>query len=515
MSEKKEPTRGPNLESGIPLKEIDDGGVLFGHVGDTPVAVVRDGDAVRAFDAVCTHYGAPLSDGIVRNRSFRCPWHHARFSMDDGTVVSPPALDPLPQRSVSLHDGQITVGDRLKDDPLRLVGEPAESPSSVLIVGAGAAGLSAAETLRREGYGGPVLLIDPDPDAPYDRPNLSKAFLAGEAAEEWMPLRSGGFFEDHRIDRMENRVARIEPSEQEVVLETGRRLPYGVLLLATGSKPRTLPVEGTDGKNVYSLRTFEDCRRLIEAVKTASSVAVVGASFIGMEVAASLKARGLEVTVVAPESTPFEAVFGSELGSFLHGLHDDNGVRFRLESNVEAVSDKGLTLKDDTSVEADLVVLGVGAEPDVQLARGAGLEVDDGVLVDRFLQTSADHVYAAGDIARYPDPRTGERIRIEHWVHAQRQGMAAARNILGHREPFTQTPFFWTKQFGVPLAYVGHADNWDDVVVEGDCGGGEDCGISYLRDGKEMAFAAIHRDRESLMKEARMEETLPVLDPHS
>jgi NADPH-dependent 2,4-dienoyl-CoA reductase/sulfur reductase-like enzyme len=260
------------------------------------------------------------------------------------------------------------------------------------------------------------------------------------------------------------------------------------------------------------LRSLQDCRRLIEGVEDASSVAVVGASFIGMEVASSLKERGLDVTVVARESKPFEKVFGPELGSFLQSLHEDHGIEFRLEAEVQEVNAKGVLLGDSSTVDAERVVLGLGVEPDVRLAKGAGLEVEDGVVVDPFLRTSADDVYAAGDVARYPDPRSGAGIRIEHWVHAQRQGRTAARNLLGAEEAYTDVPFFWTRQFGVSVAYVGHAEGWEEVVADGGCGDPGGCSFSFMKDGQEMAFATIRRDKESLRKEAEMEQSLPVLD---
>jgi 3-phenylpropionate/trans-cinnamate dioxygenase ferredoxin reductase subunit len=505
MSETTRSRVGPDLRRGIEISDVGDGEVIFGHVGDSPVALVRDGETYRAFDAVCPHYGASLADGLTREGNIRCPWHHARFSLKDGSILSPPAMDPLPQRSVSARDGRVVVGDSLKGDPLRPVGTPARSPSSVIIIGGGAAGSTAAETLRREGYEGPVLVIDPEPEAPYDRPNLSKDYLAGDAPEEWIPLRSREFLDDHRIERLEERAARIETEAKEIVLQNGRRLPYGELLLATGSRPRTLPISGADMDHVYTLRSLEDCRRIIQAAEEAERAAIVGASFIGMEAAASLKGRGLEISVVAPEATPFEEVLGSELGSFLRSVHEDHGVTFHLNSTLEEIRPEGLSLADGSLVEADLVVLGVGVEPNVELARGAGLDVEDGIRVDQFLQTSVDHVYAAGDVARYPEPRLGKMVRIEHWVHAQRQGRTAARNILGHQEPFTDVPFFWTEQFGVPLAYVGHAEEWDEVEKNGDCGDAG-CSFSFMKEGERVALATVYRDGESLRTEAKMEE---------
>ncbi len=361
--------------------------------------------------------------------------------------------------------------------------------------------------LRREGYAGPVVLIDPDEPAPYDRPNLSKDYLAGNAPEEWIPLRPGDFWAEHDVERRTDRVLSIDPDARTVTLDGGETISYGALLLATGASPVRLNVPGADQDHVHVLRTLADTRRIIAAAADAARAVVVGASFIGMEVAMSLRQRGLDVTVVAPEAVPFARVFGEDAGRFVQELHAGHGVQFRLGSTVTEIGEATVRLDDPdrTELDADLVVVGIGVRPDTALAQAAGLDVDDGVVVSARLETSAPGIYAAGDIARYPDPRTGERQRIEHWVVAQRQGQAAARNILGRDAPYTDAPFFWTQHYDVPLAYVGHAEAWDDVRFDGKPGDGPFV-AEYLEDGERRAVLGYFRDDVVLGVEAEMEE---------
>ncbi len=504
MSEDATPPTGPDLRAGIPLQALKDGEPVFGHVEDAPVFLIRQGEDVAAFNAKCTHYGGPLGDGVVEGRTLRCPWHHACFSLEDGQVLGGPAFNPLARWSVSVRDGKVTVGERQHRDPLEPRGRPAREPDAVVIIGAGAAGSSAAETLRVEGYGNPIVLLDPEPEAPYDRPNLSKDYLAGEAPEDWMPLRSKDFFSAHGIQRLNTRAVKLDVKNHLVHVEEGESIPFGVALLAPGSIPRRLPVPGEGRRHVHYLRSLDDCRRIILASERAQRVAVVGASFIGMEVAASLRHRGLPVTVIAPEEVPFRRTLGPELGRFVQSLHEEEGVEFRLGSTVKGIDDGLVLLERGAPVEADMVVIGVGVRPDLTLAQDAGLDVDDGIVVDELLRTSHPDVYAAGDVALYPEPRLGHRVRIEHWVVARRQGRTVARNILGREEPFTDAPFFWTEHFGIPIAYVGHAEDWDEATMEGDCGD-EGCAVVFKKGGRRRALATVFRDRDSLLAEVAME----------
>src|SRR5690606_7326624 len=422
---------GPDLREGVALDELTEGRPLLGHADGEAVLLVRRGGEVHAIGATCTHWGGPLAEGLVVEDTIRCPWHHACFSLRTGEALGAPALNPVARWDVEIRDGTVFDASKQEHAPLASRGRNVDGPESVVILGAGAAGSAAAELLRREGYRGPVTLVDPDATAPYDRPNLSKDYLAGNAPEEWIPLRPEGFHQEHGIERIAERATAIDTAARTVTLADGRTLRYGALLLATGAEPVRLRLAGADLPHVHVLRSLDDCRAIIRSAESAQRAVVLGASFIGMEVAASLRARGLEVTVVAPEAVPFERALGPELGAAIRRLHESRGVAFRLGHIAAEITPDHVRLDDGETLAADLVVIGIGVRPRTALAQAAGLEVDDGVLVDAFLETSAPGVYAAGDIARWPDPRTGERVRVEHWAVAQRQGQAAARNILG------------------------------------------------------------------------------------
>jgi NADPH-dependent 2,4-dienoyl-CoA reductase/sulfur reductase-like enzyme len=373
-------------------------------------------------------------------------------------------------------------------------------------VGAGAAGESAAETLRREGYQGPVTLYDPDPDAPYDRPNLSKDYLAGTASEDWIPLHPPEFYRDRQIEIVhDRRVIAIDPKAKRIRLDDGGTREFGALLLATGATPVRLPSAMEQGGTpVYYLRSWADSKAIIGGASKARRAVILGASFIGLEVAASLRARELEVHVVAPDSLPLERVMGKELGRFIQRLHQEKGVIFHLSQKAREIGRGVVTLENGDRLGADLVVAGIGVRPNVELAEAAKLTIDRGVVVDEYLETSAAGIFAAGDIARWPDPHTGDRIRVEHWVVAQRHGQAAARNMLGRHEAFAAVPFFWSQHYDVPINYVGHAEQWDRIEIEGNIEA-RDAAVRFLRGGRILALATIYRDRASLEAELAME----------
>ena len=381
-------------------------------------------------------------------------------------------------------------------------------PQNVVIVGGGAAGFAAAEMLRREGFAGGIVMLSNDPDAPVDRPNLSKDYLAGSAPEDWMPLRENSFYAENNIDlRLNTDVASIDTGSHHVVTADGAKVPYDRLLLATGAEPVRLNMPGAQQPNVHTLRSFADCRAIIADARTARSAVVIGASFIGLETAAALRTRGVEVHVVAPEKRPMERILGPDMGDFIRALHEEHGVVFHLEDTVVAVEGSKAKLKSGATLEADLVVVGVGVRPRLALAEQAGLKMDRGVLVDAFLQTSIPGIYATGDIARWPDRHSGMDIRVEHWVVAQRQGQTAARNILGQSRKFDAVPFFWSQHYDVPINYVGHAEQWDTIEIDGDINA-KDCLLRYRYKGRVLAVASIYRDLASLEAELEMERAL-------
>ena len=515
MSADQQPeSSGPDFAAGIPLNEILDGGMIAGHVRGEPVLLVRRGGDLFAVGARCTHYGAPLSEGLVVGDTVRCPWHHACFSLRTGEALRAPALNPVARWEVERRDGRVFVTRELPPDaaasPAARTGSDRPEPSSVLIVGGGAAGHAAAEMLRREAYAGPITIVSADQAAPYDRPNLSKDYLAGTASEDWIPLRTPEFYADHGIElQLGRRVTALDTSAQRLMLEDGGSLSYGAVLLATGAEPVRLPAHFHAGVPVHYLRTLADSRAIIAAAEGAARAVVLGASFIGLEVAAALRARGIDVHVVSPEARPLEKVLGAEIGAFIQGLHEEHGVVFHLGRTAGQIDGESVTLGSGERLTADFVVAGIGVRPNLAIAEGAGLRMDRGVAVDEYLETSAHGVFAAGDIACWPDPHSGDRIRVEHWVVAQRQGQTAARNILGRRERFDAVPFFWSNHYDASIHYVGHAERWDEIVYDGDPAQG-DCSASFVSDGRTLAVATVGRDLASLQAEAALERGDPL-----
>jgi len=505
MAEASGDLEGPDFEKGCKIDQVADGEMLLGHAFDEQVLVARRGDELFAIGATCTHYGGPLAKGLLVDCTVHCPWHHARFDLRTGEAIAAPALNNVACYKIDKREAQFFVTSKIDEKPVR---KPKSSPASVVIVGAGAAGGAAAEMLRREGYDGPVRLIGADEFLPYDRPNLSKDYLAGTASEEWIPLRSADFYREQKIDTFTNTSVRaIDPQEKKVTLTDGRSLGYGALLLATGAEPVRLAIPGGDLPHVYYLRTLTDSRRIIDKAKNSKRAVVIGASFIGLEVAWSLRERKLEVAVVGKGSLPLEKVLGGELGTVIRETHEANGVKFHLGRKPVAIQDRHVELDDGTKLDCDLVVVGIGVRPNTAIAKQAGIATDNGVLVDEFLKTNVPGIFAAGDIARWPDPRAG-RIRVEHWVVAQRQGQTAARNILGADEAFNLPPFFWSNHFDLHIHYVGHGGGDDRSTVSGNVKA-KDASVIFRAGENVTAVASIGRDVENLKAEVALERGNP------
>lgn len=503
MAETSEAPTGPDFSAGIAKDSVAEGSTIAGHVGGEPVLLSRLGGTPHAIGGACTHYGGPLGEGLARDGVVRCPWHHACFDLRTGAALHAPAFAPVDRWRVDEEGDRLFVREKLRQ------AAPASRPAivddvnAIVIVGGGAAGFACAHELRALGHEGAITMLSADSDPPCDRPNLSKDYLAGTAPEEWIPLRGEDYYRELRIDlRLGVEVSGIDV-EGRAVVARGDRHAFDRLLIATGAEPVRLPVSGPDAENVHLLRTLADARAVIARLRPGVRAAVIGSSFIGLEAAAALRKRGLEVDVVADDAVPFAHVFGREIGLFLQSLHEAHGVRFHLGRTAAEFDGRVLTLSDGSRIEADFVLAGVGVRPRTGLAP-RGVAVADGIIVDRFLATAIPGIYAAGDVAAYPDPVDGRPVRIEHWVVAERQGQAAARNMLGIETPYRAVPFFWTEQYGVSLRYVGHVRHWDDIRIEGDLAA-RDFIARFHRDGRLRASLACGRDRESLVDELELE----------
>ncbi len=497
-----EPPAGPDLTKGIDVAAIRDGGMLLGHVADEPVLIARQGDELFAIGAVCSHYSGPLHEGLLVGDTVRCPWHHACFSLRTGQPLRPPALNSVSCWVVERRGDRVVVSGK-KAAPR--APEVAADIAAVLIVGGGGAGEVAAETLRREGYRGRITLVAAEPQGPVDRPNLSKDYLAGNAPEEWIPLRGDDFYREQEIELLTGvPVKEVPPGERTALLADGRALGWDRLLLAPGAEPVRLTIPGGDLPQVHYLRSLADSRAIIAASTRARRAVILGASFIGLEVAASLRSRGLEVSVVAPARRPLERVMGEAVGDWVRSIHEEHGVAFRLGATARRIAPAGVELVSGEVLPADLIVAGIGVRPATGLAQRAGIAVDGGIIADEYLETSRPGIFAAGDAVRWPDPRTGGRIRVEHWVVAERQGQVAARNMLGRSERFDAVPFFWSQHYDAVIAYVGYAPAWDQVDVRGSLAA-RDATVIYRRAGQVLAVATLFRDGVSLAAEAAME----------
>lgn len=485
------------------VTDLKNGEMKAVNVNNVDVLLCKIDDAFYAVGAYCTHYGAPLEDGVLSGDRIVCPWHHACFHAKNGDLLEPPALDALPAYDVWIEDGKVLV--KLPEEishhrvPKMVHAEPTKDDRTFVILGGGAAGNMAAQTLREDGFQGRIVMITQENRTPYDRPNLSKEYLQGEAEPDWMPLRPEDFYRDNGIELLLNKkVTKVHAQNKRITFSDNNTLHYDKLLIATGGAPRTLDVPGRDLKNVFTLRSFDDSDRIIAASKNASKAVIIGASFIGMETAYSLHHRKLDVIVVGRESVPFQHVFGEEIGGLVRQLHAENGITFKLGQTAAEFegSDKveAVVLQDDDRIEAELVVVGIGVQPATDFIEGIDLQPDGSVKVDEFFHAGND-VYAAGDIATFPYWYSGTDIRIEHWRAAEQQGRIAAHNIAGKKTPFRSVPFFWTTQAGIHFRYVGYSSDWDGIIVDGDISA-QDFVAYYVKGNRVQAAAGCHRDRD-------------------
>lgn len=493
-----------DLRAGVPVVAFADTGMVAGVIDDVDVLLVRTVHGIYAVGAKCTHKGASLAKGLVVGDTVRCPWHHACFDVRTGAALAAPAFRPLDRWVVEERDGQVFARKALASPE---AAGRSQADGRIVIVGAGAAGAAAADALARLGCGERVTLIGNETEPPYDRTMLTKHFLAGTAGEEELPLAIDDLAQRGVDVRLAATVVAIEPEATCVRLADGTALPYAKLILATGAEPKRLTVPGAELPHVRVLRSAADARALIAAAVDARHVVIAGGSFIALEAAAALRDRKLDVTVVSPDRHPLARTMGAAVADAIMAVHRERGTAFRLGARIARIEPARVTLDDGTVLPADLVLAGVGVEPRTALAEAAGLEVDDGVVVDERLRSSDRDIYAVGDIARWPDPHSGASIRAEHWTVAQRQGQVAAANAVGHSLRYDVVPFFWTMHFDYSVRLVGHARPDDTVTVDGDPAR-KKAVLHFTRDGRETAVATVEQDMACLDAELIMERRL-------
>lgn len=489
---------GPDFSKGVQVEILKDDESLLGHVGEEPVLLVRKEGEFLAIGAKCSHYGGPLEKGLIVGETVHCPWHHSCFDLRTGEAIKAPALNAIPAWHVEVCDGKAYVTDK---KPAVIKPRVGTEDQRFVIIGAGAAGTAAAVMLRRQGFQGTISLISEDKSLPYDRPNLSKDYLAGNAPESWIPLYDEDFYKQNKIHvELAVTAERVDSHRRTVHLTNGKTFRYDRCLIATGGTPIVPPIPGINTDKVYFLRTLQDSRRIIARTSWANKVVIIGAGFIGLEVAASLRMRNMEVHVVAPEGEPLMKQLGVHVGSHIKKLHEAHGVHFHLGHSVKEIRERSILLDDDQSIDCDFIIVGTGIHPNTSLAEKAGCWTENGILVNEYLETSVPGIFAAGDIARWPDRRSQRSIRVEHWEVAERHGQVAALNMLGDRVRFQDVPFFWTQHYDVTFGYIGFADRFDRMDVIGDMDS-ENFAVAYYEDQRIGALLTVGRDIESLMVE--------------
>lgn len=495
----------PDLAAGVTLADIGEDGLLAGKVGEANVMLVRWTDdagrpQVSALDAACTHRGAQLPSGLRVGDTVVCPFHHACFDLRNGEAISAPAIEPLGMWEVSVDGDRVTVSD---------ASPPTAGPATqvdndrgvtrVVVVGGGAGGFAAVERLRRVGYSGELAMVSAEAGLPVDRTELSKNYLSGAKQASDLPLLETDWYAEHDVQtHLGVSATALDLAERVVTLSDATTLTYDALVLATGAEPVRPDLPGFDREDVLVLRTQGDSDAII-AASEGRRVAVVGNGFIGLEVAAALRQREVDVTVVAPGAVPMLAQLGEDLGRVVRAMHEERGTRF-VQGRAAAWNGRELVLEDGQRVEADLLVVGLGVEPRTGLAQAAGLEVDDGVLVDATFETGVRGVFAVGDIARFPDPLTGRLIRVEHWAQAERSGALAAVNLLGGQQAISEPPFYWTQQLGKSFRLSGHANSLEHGTADGSAADRELL-VTFSEDGRVVAAAGVGRDHDLLVVE--------------
>jgi NADPH-dependent 2,4-dienoyl-CoA reductase/sulfur reductase-like enzyme/nitrite reductase/ring-hydroxylating ferredoxin subunit len=485
------------------ITDLMEGGKKMFSFQGHDILLTKVNGKIHAVAGHCTHYGAPLDEGILQGDRVICPWHHAIFNVVTGDLQDPPALDALPSYEVKIEGEDILVllPEKIESNRLSsMVKHDRDADSRCfVIIGAGAAGYAAAQTLRENGFRGRLIMITHEAQPTYDRPTLSKAYLQGSMERESLPLRPDKFYRDHDIElRLNRRVDDVDTRSKTVKINGGETLRYDKLVIASGGTPRSLDVPGAELGNVFLLRSLSDCEAIIAALNEARHAVVVGSSFIGLESTASMiKRKKIPVTIISPESIPFEKVFGPEIGALVRNLHEKNGATFKLGRSVQKFEGKdkvqAVILDDGQRLEADLVIVGIGVRPATDFLHDLPKQPDGSLKVDRFFRVNED-VYAVGDVAMFTDWRTGADIRIEHWRTALQQGRHAADHITGKETPYEGLPFFWTSQVGLGLRYVGYCKHWDETIIQGSISSQEFV-VFYVKDNRVLAAAGNKRDK--------------------
>ncbi|ACD19644.1 FAD-dependent oxidoreductase [Paraburkholderia phytofirmans] len=470
-------------------------------VNDEKILLVRDGDTVHAYSADCPHAGAPLEEGALCHGRIICPWHKGTFDAATGNVLEPPALVGLDRYPVVVTGDDVMVTPEKIPQPARNAN--AKEPHYV-VIGAGAAGAAACAALRESDFSGRITLVGYEPHAPYDRTALSKFVPSGEMSPvDVPPLLAPDWLERHDVERIVQKVARLDVPARMIHFENGAALTYDTALLATGSVPKLPHIPGVELGGVHVLRSLDDAAALVDAIGDdagQTQVVILGSSFIGLETAAALRKRGTPVTVISPEKVPFARQFGERAGAMFRALHERNGVVFHLEAKVASLEgEEGsvhqVMLENGEHVAADIVLLGTGVTPATGFVEGLPLQKDGGVLVNAGMQAACG-LYAAGDIAVFPLHEDQEPVRIEHWRVAQQHARIAAQNMCGARHRYAGVPYFWTYHFGKNFEYLGHASEWDEIVTDGDLDRQQFLSL-YLKDDKVVAVLACEREAQT------------------
>lgn len=487
--------------------------------GDYKVLLTHVAGEVYAVESKCSHFGLPLENAALCGHRLRCPFHHACFDVRDGRQLEAPGLDGLKTFTTEIRDGEIWLA--AEPDPAPSTSSaPAAAPEKpdrydYAIIGGGIAAANAVEGIRETDQTGSIVLFTREELPPYDRTHVSKALLSGDKNTEDLPVRSASFYRKHGVELRTNTiVSKVNVAEKTIQVLGGENLRYDKVLLASGGTPRQLDIPGSVKHQVFQLRRASDAEAILKVVKSGTNVVIVGGSFIGLETAMSLGKRGAKIRVVAPEQKLFKKIFGEKVGTFIQQLHEAAGVNFELGRKVTKISGVNevshVTLDDERVLLAEAVVVGIGVEPETSYLEGLAADQDGGISVNNHLAASVADVWAAGDIARYPD-REGA-ARIEHWKVAAQQGRVAGRNMAGKAEPYTMLPYFWSNQQGTNLRYIGHATDYDEIVFDGTPGDGPFLAF-YLRGAHVQAVLGVQRDQEvaaiaELMNAGRM----PALD---